>query len=202
MKEHQTSHEEHSRSSDLSKCRSKHSLLKKPQKVLKKSLNGEFTKVAQDVSPDPINDSSDLLELNHSVQTAESFVFELNPAFSPSSETFPLTPTSNMAIMTEDTGDYSPERHLPEVDVVMIILKQVRTELLKSPDADHRYKKLLDGLLEIVVEEYLALPQEKELFSVKCRVVCLIFLLWVLLVWMVLRFAMESQSSYAGPLAT
>ncbi|KAF5950809.1 hypothetical protein HYC85_012802, partial [Camellia sinensis] len=88
-----------------------------------------------------------------------------------------------------------------EAEVVVNHLKQARIQVMNSTNADLQSKKLLNALIEVVIEEFNALPEEKdrlsELVSMKTRVVFMIFLVWVVAVLMFLHFSSRGQSSFS-----
>ncbi|WCJ23289.1 hypothetical protein M5689_005322 [Euphorbia peplus] len=49
-----------------------------------------------------------------------------------------------------------------EVDIVSDFLKQARKQVLSSTDVDVKYKKILDAVLKIVLEECSDLPEERD----------------------------------------
>lgn len=223
MKAYQTpSKKEHySRTSSDRIC--KDSLLKKPLKNAKKSLDGAFISATQGVSPEIIKESSDLSpvseisDANHCSQTASISVLALNPVVSASTEISSLpdmTPNSNTITITDDLGSISTDCYGVnkqcsskigqveglEADIVVNLLKQARIEVSK---ADVQSKKLLDALIKVVIDEFYNLTGEKDLtncfVSMKGRVVCLCFLIWSFAVSGFLLFDLGLGSSGGGP---
>lgn len=223
MKAYQTpSKKEHySRTSSDRIC--KDSLLKKPLKNAKKSLDGAFISATQGVSPEIIKESSDLSpvseisDANHCSQTASISVLALNPVVSASTEISSLpdmTPNSNTITITDDLGSISTDCYGVnkqcsskigqveglEADIVVNLLKQARIEVSK---ADVQSKKLLDALIKVVIDEFYNLTGEKDLtncfVSMKGRVVCLCFLIWSFAVYGFLLFDLGLGSSGGGP---
>lgn len=223
MKAYQTpSKKEHySRTSSDRIC--KDSLLKKPLKNAKKSLDGAFISATQGVSPEIIKESSDLSpvseisDANHCSQTASISVLALNPVVSASTEISSLpdmTPNSNTITITDDLGSISTDCYGVnkqcsskigqveglEADIVVNLLKQARIEVSK---ADVQSKKLLDALIKVVIDEFYTLTGEKDLtncfVSMKGRVVCLCFLIWSFAVSGFLLFDLGLGSSGGGP---
>ncbi|KAI5579491.1 hypothetical protein BDE02_08G092400 [Populus trichocarpa] len=223
MKAYQTpSKKEHySRTSSDRIC--KDSLLKKPLKNAKKSLDGAFISATQGVSPEIIKESSDLSpvseisDANHCSQTASISVLALNPVVSASTEISSLpdmTPNSNTITITDDLGSISTDCYGVnkqcsskigqveglEADIVVNLLKQARIEVSK---ADVQSKKLLDALIKVFIDEFYTLTGEKDLtncfVSMKGRVVCLCFLIWSFAVSGFLLFDLGLGSSGGGP---
>ncbi|KAF2310298.1 hypothetical protein GH714_007627 [Hevea brasiliensis] len=206
---------------DLSNRKSKESRLKKPQKIATKSLNGVFSSVSEAVSSETIKESSDfsaISEISDSNSTslmAKSSALAFNPVLSASSETSPLsdlTPNSKILTTSDEPGDvsmelsrfYKPDGSV-EIDIVANFLKQARTRVLNSTNADQQSKKILDALIKVVLDEYHALPEEMDwysgLVSAKVRVVFLCFLLWGFIV-SVMFFLGLRLDSYSGPSPT
>ncbi|KAJ9154619.1 hypothetical protein P3X46_027938 [Hevea brasiliensis] len=203
---------------DLSNRKSKESRLKKPQKIAKKSLNGAFASVSEDVLFETVKESSDfsaiseISDANSTSQMAQSSVLEFNPVLSASLETLPLcdlTLTSKILATSADPGDVSMELYRfqkpngsVEVDIVANFLKQARTRVLNSANADQQSKKLLDALVKVVLDEFFTVPEQTdwyfELVSTKGYVVFLCFLLWSLAVSVVFFFGLGAES-YCGP---
>ncbi|KAG6765719.1 hypothetical protein POTOM_029772 [Populus tomentosa] len=223
MKAYQTpSRKEHySRTSSDRIC--KDSLLKKPLKNAKKSLDGAFISATPGVSPEISKESSDfslvseISDANHCCQTASISVLALNPVVSASTEISSLpaiTPNSNTITITDDSSSISTDCYGVskqcsskigqveglEADIVVNLLKQARIEVSK---ADVQSKKLLDALIKVVIDEFYTLTGEKDLtncfVSMKGRVVCLCLLIWSFAVSGFLLFDLGLGSSGGGP---
>ncbi|KAG5234297.1 protein SINE [Salix suchowensis] len=180
MKEYQTPLKELSRSSSSSARKFKESQLKKPQKIVKKSLNGVFSSAAE-VSETGINNElndfspvPDISDANHCGQTAQISVSPLSPALWASTDTFSvsdLTPTSEISTITDGPGSVEnyglgklcgskigPVEGL-EADVGVKLLKEARIEVSNS---DARSKKVQDAMTKAAMDEYSTLPEEKD----------------------------------------
>lgn len=193
MKAYQTpSKKEHySRTSSDRIC--KDSLLKKPLKNAKKSLDGAFISATQGVSPEIIKESSDLSpvseisDANHCSQTASvnfsSFhsnrisVLALNPVVSASTEISSLpdiTPNSNTITITDDLGSISTDCYgvnkqcsskIGQVEGLEadIVVNLLKQARIEVSKADVQSKKLLDALIKVVIDEFYTLTGEKDL---------------------------------------
>ncbi|GMP76295.1 hypothetical protein CsSME_00033037 [Camellia sinensis var. sinensis] len=213
-KDHHHHHQQHA--NRRSKSISDHT--KKSQKISKKCLDSVFTSVSEDVSfksPKGSIEFSSLSEISEDHQfdkSAESFISSLNPVLSPSSETVALsdlTPLSS-AIADVSVCHYRSAETKNSIDIVaveaeMVVnhLKQARIQVMNSTSADLQCKKLLDTLIEVVIGEFNALPEEKDRFAelvlTKTPVVFLSFLLWILAVSVVFLFSSGVQSSFSEP---
>ncbi|KAI8002499.1 Protein SINE3 [Camellia lanceoleosa] len=193
-KDHHHHHQQHA--NRRSKSISDHT--KKSQKISKKCLDSVFTSVSEDVSfksPKGSIEFSSLSEISEDHQfdeSAESFISSLNPVLSPSSETVALsdlTPLSS-AIADVSVCHYRSAETKNSIDIVAV-------------EAEMVCKKLLDTLIEVVIGEFNALPEEKDRFAelvlTKTQVVFLSFLLWILAVSVVFLFSSGVQSSFSEP---
>lgn len=218
MKEHQfqTPKKEHQHSNiRRSKSISEHS--KKPHRISQKCLNCVFTSVSEDLIE--FSSISEISEDNQLRESAESFIASPNQVISTSLKTFSpsdLTPLSSTITVDKDAVVDVSESHCRsaeskksvdivsvEAEVVVNHLKQAQIQVMNSTNADLQSKKLLNALIEVVIEEFNALPEEKdrlsELVSMKTRVVFTIFLLWIVAVSMFLHFSSRGQSSFSEP---
>lgn len=93
-----------------------------------------------------------------------------------------------------------------ELEIVVDILKRNRTQVLNSADVDPQSKKILDALIEIVIEEFYNRPKERdrfaELVSIKIQIVLLSFFLWMLAVAVAFFFGSAVQHSSSRHLPT
>ncbi|CAL5395788.1 unnamed protein product [Camellia sinensis] len=211
MKEYQlqTPKKEHQHSKiRRSKSISEHS--KKPHRISQKCLNSVFTSVSEDLVE--FSSISEISEDNQLRESAESFIASLNQVISPSLETF-LSSTITVdkdEVVDVSVGHCRSAKSKKSVDIVSVEaevvvnhLKQARIQVMNSTSADLQSKKLLNALIEVVIEEFNALPEEKDrlsqLVSMKTRVVFMIFLLWIVAVSMFLHFSSRGQSSFSEP---
>ncbi|KAL7220837.1 hypothetical protein ACSBR2_013683 [Camellia fascicularis] len=228
MKEHQlqTPKKEHQHSNiRRSKAISEHS--KKPRRISQKCLNSVFTSVSEDlIEFSSISEISEDNQLRESAEVNPNFTSQLNSfiaspnqVISTSLETFSpsdLTPLSSTITVGKDEVVDVSESHCRsaeskksvdivsvEAEVVVNHLKQAQIQVMNSTNADLQSKKLLNALIEVVIEEFNALPEEKdrlsELVSTKTRVVFTIFLLWIIAVSMFLHFSSRGKSSFSEP---
>lgn len=86
-----------------------------------------------------------------------------------------------------------------EAEIAVGVLRRARTEVSNFADMDSRSKKLLDALIEIVIQDLNTLPpqgdQFADLLSAKTRILFLCSLLWIL----VLAVILFSSSGALGP---
>jgi hypothetical protein len=92
------------------------------------------------------------------------------------------------------------------LEIVVDILKRNRTQVLNSSDVDPQSKKILDALIEIVIEEFYNRPKERdrfaELVSIKIQIVLLFFFLWMLAMAVAFFFGSGVQHSSSKHLPT
>ncbi|KAH9683879.1 hypothetical protein KPL71_027833 [Citrus sinensis] len=209
MKDFQTPQKEQSRPSDVPNRRSKETPLKKSQKILQKSLNAAFKTASEDSSPEKF-----LKELPDLPTVSENF---LNPSLSGSPEPLnlsDLTPSSTISVNKSDVKDLSVDCHQfivsncatigsVEADVLANLLREARLQVLNSADVNTKNKKLLDTLIKIAVDDFFAIPQERdgvvELVSMKHRIVFACFVVCILAVSVILFFNSEPQRAFIGP---
>ena len=90
-----------------------------------------------------------------------------------------------------------------EADVLANLLKEARLQVLNSADVNTKNKKLLDTLIKIAVDDFFAIPQERdgvvELVSMKHRIVFACFVVCILAVSVILFFNSEPQRPFIGP---
>lgn len=91
-------------------------------------------------------------------------------------------------------------------EVVASFLRQARTQVLNSAGVDAKSKKLLDALVEIVIEDFHTVPEERDqiakLLSAKTKILIVCLLLWILAMAVFLVFSSGTQSTFHGPLPT
>ncbi|KAL6970220.1 hypothetical protein U1Q18_029922, partial [Sarracenia purpurea var. burkii] len=193
--------------------------------ISKKHLNSVFTSDSDDVPLPLRKDSiefSSISEIPEDYQlgeSAESFVASVDPLFSPSLESSALSDltalTSTITADNDEVGDNSVGHcnsaesksrvDIVSVDAEMVVhhLKQARVQIRNSTNADLQSKKLLDALIEGVIEDFNALPAETdrfaELVSMKTRVVFVSFFMWILAVSAVLIFSSGVRNSFTEP---
>lgn len=139
-----------------------------------------------------------------------------NPSLFASSESSlpsDLTPSSTITADMDESGQLygtieptGLKIGSVESEIVVNILKRNRTQVLNSADVDPQSKKILDALIEIVIDEFYTRPAERdrfaELVSIKTQIVLLSFFLWILAVAVAFFFGSGVHNSSSGPLPT
>lgn len=143
-----------------------------------------------------------------------------DPALSASSGTlllFDLTPSSEVS--TEKDEPYAVSLNHGgfnvvdgskygslEAEIAVSVLRQARNEVMNFANMDSRSKKLLDALIEIVIEDLHTVPPESdrfaELLSAKTRLVFWCFSFWIFVVAVSLLFSSGAQGSFNRSLPT
>lgn len=144
----------------------------------------------------------------------------VNPALSAScgSSLFPdLSPSSVVTFDNEQlekvSVDFSGSNDLDEAsggsveaEIAVNSLRQALTRVLQSTDVDHQSKKLIDASMRIIVEDFLAIPQERDqiaqLISAKSQVLSLGLFMWIVVLALAFFFSSGVKSSFMGPLPT
>lgn len=95
-----------------------------------------------------------------------------------------------------------------EAEIAVNFLKCARTQIFNSADVTFLSKKLLDAVIEIVLEEIPVIPEEKDrlvdLLSAKAhiRIVYLILFLWIFVAAVILFFSSPDVNSFPRALPT
>ncbi|KAL6190830.1 hypothetical protein ACLB2K_037224 [Fragaria x ananassa] len=137
----------------------------------------------------------------------------LNSAFSSISEDLQVqhsvdsTPISVISEIDEVNRDADvTEFGSIGAEVVASFLKQARIQVLNSAGVDAKSKKLLDALVEIVIEDFHTVPEERdhiaELLSAKAKILVVCSLLWILAMAVFLVFSSGAQGTFPGQLPT
>ncbi|KAM2963656.1 uncharacterized protein LOC126606818 [Malus sylvestris] len=203
------------------------------KKIPKKSLNTVFSAVSEDepvenfklsVDYTPVSANSNVSvdftpsSVISDVDFTESLMLMPDPPFSASSETLfqsdlSLSPEAsvnkdgpgNVSLSTGKSCEFDGSNFgSVEADIVARFLRQARTQVLNS-ELDTKSKKILDALVEIVIEELHTSPAERdrvaELLSAKAYITMACFLFWIiaLAVWV---FSSGGRSTFHGPLPT
>ncbi|KAI8009628.1 Magnesium transporter MRS2-4 [Camellia lanceoleosa] len=192
------------------------SLLARVQKNSQKCLNSVITSVSEDLiefsSISEIFENNQLRESTELHRITESGDFAFIGGVSLSDLTL-LSSTITVdkdEVVVVSVGHCRSAKSKKSVDIVSVEaevvvnhLKQARIQVMNSMSADLQSKKLLNALIEVVIEEFNALPEEKdrlsELVSMKTQVVFMIFVLWIVAVSMFLHFSSRGQSSFNEP---
>ncbi|KAF5738775.1 hypothetical protein HS088_TW13G01676 [Tripterygium wilfordii] len=201
MKDYQTSQKEHLRSLDLGNRRSKESQLKKLQKIAKKSLGSVFSETHEDVS-DPFDSMIAVSELNNviSASSETSILSDLTPTSMRTTKENEQVEFSAINLATGASNGFSVK-----AEIVANLLIEARSQVLNSVGADHRSKRLLDTLVNIVVDDFFTLPEEKDLCLqiVFKKAVLICFMFWMVLAIVALFFlGSVAQGTSARPLPT
>lgn len=147
----------------------------------------------------------------------QSFLQVVNPALSASFESsfFPdLSPSSVVTAENEQTDkipvNFAGSNDLVkgsacsvEAEIAVDFLRRALSQVLQSTDVDHQSKKLLDASMRIIVEDFVAIPQEQDhiaqLISAKSLVLSLCFFLWIIILALAFFFGSGAKSSFSGP---
>lgn len=93
-----------------------------------------------------------------------------------------------------------------EAEIAVNFLRKAQSEVLNSFSAAPQYGKLMDEILNFVMEELKTLPEERDRIaqevSTKNRMLFLCFLLWIVGVSAVIFFTSDINCSFSGPLPT
>uniref|UniRef100_A0A9I9DMT8 Uncharacterized protein n=1 Tax=Cucumis melo TaxID=3656 RepID=A0A9I9DMT8_CUCME len=173
---------------------------RKPQKIAK-CLTASFSSLSEDKihsiskensSPisvvsdvNQISDIDSLISIRGVVDLESSFLQGVNPEFSACCDTslFPdLSPSSVVSfdneLLDKVSVDFSGSNDMNEAsagsleaEIAVNSLRRALTQVLLSTDVDHQSKKLIDASMRIIVDDFLAIPQERDriaqLISVK-----------------------------------
>ncbi|KAJ7955252.1 GPI-anchored adhesin-like protein [Quillaja saponaria] len=217
MRAYETPQKEYARSSENSNRRSKETSSKKCHKITKKNLNAAFTSVSE-ISKESMDFStiSEISDANHIEDVTETFLLAeassqallLHSDLTPSSKNMSIiNKTHNPSV--NKTGFYEsegPSIVSVEADIAVNYLRKACSEVLSSGNAAPQYKKVLDELVKIVIEEFYTLPQERdcsaEVFSMKTKVLFLCLFTWIIGVSVVFFFIAGVHTKFSGPLPT
>ena len=90
-----------------------------------------------------------------------------------------------------------------EAEIVVELLLQARAQVLNSTDTDIRSKRLLDALIEIIIDETYLLPGQTDRSSgvmfTRTRLLMLCFLLWIFTTSVVFFSRSGAQGYNYGP---
>lgn len=107
-----------------------------------------------------------------------------------------VTPSSKIT-NDQDEGSSDSVNQLGVVEPVCLQLKPVEAEvvtdhlgralfqIMNSGDVDRRSKKLVEALVQIVINDFEGLPEEKDMHygsvTAKCRIMLLCLFMWILI---------------------
>ncbi|CAN6551223.1 unnamed protein product [Malus baccata var. baccata] len=203
------------------------------KKIPKKSLNTVFSAVSEDepvdnfkvsVDSTPISENSKIavdytpISVISDVDFNESPMLVPDPALLMPSETLlpsnvSLSPEAsvnmdglgNVSLSSGKSSEFDGSNFgSMEADIVTRFLRQAQTQVLNS-EVDTKCKKILDALVDFVLEELHTSPAERdrvtELLSTKVYITMACFVLWIiaLSVWV---FSSGHRSTFHGPLPT
>ncbi|KAJ8538832.1 hypothetical protein K7X08_032301 [Anisodus acutangulus] len=113
-----------------------------------------------------------------------------------------LTPLSST--LTCDSNSPSDGKFgFVEAEMAVKYLRESQIQVVNATDIDIRYKKLLDTVMNTVVEEFYGLPQDNKdcyntLVSNKFHLATLTFLLWIIAVFIGFFFSSGEKDSFYG----
>ncbi|XP_028760128.1 protein SINE3 [Neltuma alba] len=100
----------------------------------------------------------------------------------------------------------SPKFASVEAEIVENFLRKAQSEVFNSLSASPHYRKLINEIINYVLEELHTVPEEKdrvaEVVSAKNRIMFLFLLLWIIGVSAVIFLTSDSHCSFGGPLPT
>ncbi|XP_019174062.1 PREDICTED: uncharacterized protein LOC109169654 isoform X2 [Ipomoea nil] len=186
------------------KSKSIHDHSKKTLKNAKKNLNSEFSAFVEGAAlHESPNDTADFSLISEAVDdyqfgdSTEKFVFPLLPEVSPSSDN---------GISSTYQCQNSEAKISVETEMAIKHLRQVRNQVMNSTDVDLQSKRLLDAVIDVVMQEFCGLPEKKKCSDSpilkKCLLVSLTFLLWILAVFFGSLFSSSGTQPFLGPLPT
>lgn len=146
----------------------------------------------------------------------------LIPESSPSSEAVdpladltPLLSTVTSDMFKECTGSNSRSGisqisdvrfGFVEAEMAVKYLREAQMQMVNATDIDIRYKKLLDAVMNTVIEEFYGLPEDKDwcnaIVAKKFHLVTLSFLLWIIAVFIGFFIRSGEKHSFCGALPT
>ncbi|XP_038876305.1 uncharacterized protein LOC120068561 [Benincasa hispida] len=196
---------------------------RKPQKIAK-CLTATFSSLSDDkiqpISKEDFSPISVVTDINQIPDIDSNFLQGVNPAFSASCETSlfaDLSPSSVVSFDNEQLDkvpvNFSGSNDMDEasagsveVQIAVNSLRRALTQVLQSTDVDHQSKKLIDASMSIIVDDFLAIPQERDqiaqLISVKNHVLSLCVFLWIIVLAIAFFLGSGVKSSFIGPLPT
>ncbi|GFZ11467.1 hypothetical protein Acr_22g0008650 [Actinidia rufa] len=176
--------------------------------ISKKCLESVFSSVSDDFAFESLKDSiefSSISEISddhqlgefaelHRIAESNAFTFIGDGSFVQSHSIvvhYHFRQESNRRCRIQPFQKFQMEKNnddIVSVEAEMVVnhLKQAQIQVMNSASTDLCTKKLLDALINVVIEEFNVSPEEKdhiaEIVKMKTRVVLLSFLLWILVV--------------------
>nr|GMD34525.1 putative late blight resistance protein homolog R1B-16 [Ipomoea batatas] len=141
--------------------------------------------------------------------STEKFVFPLLPEVSPSSDNGGLSDlcfvSSRIAsdIYSADISSTyqcqnSEAKISVETEMAIKHLRQVRNQVMNSTDVDLQSKRLLDAVIDVVVMKFCGLQEKKKCSDSPMLKKCLLFLLWILVVFFDSLFSSNGTQPFLG----
>uniref|UniRef100_A0A803N2A9 Uncharacterized protein n=2 Tax=Chenopodium quinoa TaxID=63459 RepID=A0A803N2A9_CHEQI len=185
---------------------------KKHQKITKKSLNAEFASVSEDFSAESVQEPLNLSVISENlceenlIGESESLLSSIgaeNQSIITSEEAF--TPVSKISTVYDESVNSSIDcsnvvgsNSSVEVDLVVNLLKQARSQVSSSSDVSDTSKKLLDALVEASVRDLSVLPDEGDIIgavlSKRVGIVAVCFMVWLISVAIMFFFSLFRNS--------
>ncbi|KAG6575120.1 hypothetical protein SDJN03_25759, partial [Cucurbita argyrosperma subsp. sororia] len=201
---------------------------RKPLKIAK-CLTATFSSLSddkiqqsskQDFSPiSVVSDVNQIPDIDRFPQF-QSYLHDVNPALSACCGSSLIPDLSPSSVVTFDNGqldkvpvNFSGSNDLDETgagsvgaEIAVNSLSRALTQVLQSTDVDHQAKKLIDASIRIIVDDFLAIPQDRDhifqLISAKNQVLSISLFLWIIVLALAFFFNSEVKSSFIGPLPT
>ncbi|KAJ7980408.1 GPI-anchored adhesin-like protein [Quillaja saponaria] len=223
MKDYQTPQKkDYDRSSENANRRSKETSSKKLQKITKKNLSAAFVTDFEDpyeISKESVEFStiSEISDASHDGNVTETFLQKecssqallLHSDLTPSSKGITQINKTDNLFMKNCSGSCELEGFniaSVEADIAVSYLRKASSEVLNSANSAPRYKKLLDELVKIVIQEFYTLPEKNksssEVLSMKTQILFLCFLMSIIGVSVVLFFSSGVRNNFSGPFPT
>ncbi|KAJ1414314.1 hypothetical protein SESBI_18851, partial [Sesbania bispinosa] len=181
--------------------------------ITNKSLNAEFTSVSEDSV-----DLSPISEISYANRREDVTTFLLEE---PSSVTLLPSEVTPSKMITDTKGISSSNCFgayeldssnfaSVEAEIALNFLRNVKPEVLNLINAAPQYRKLMDGIIEYVIQLHdlhaNTVLEDRDRFaqvlSAKNRLLFLCLFTWIIGVLIVLFFTSDIDSPYSGPLPT
>ncbi|XP_023548463.1 uncharacterized protein LOC111807117 [Cucurbita pepo subsp. pepo] len=181
---------------------------RRSRKPLKQSSKQDFSSI------------SVVSDVNQIPDIDRCLLHDVNPALSACCGSSLIPDLSPSSIVTFDNGqldkvpvNFSGSNDLDEssagsvgAEIAVNSLSRALTQVLQSTDVDHQAKKLIDASIRIIVDDFLAIPQDRDqifqLISAKSQVLSISLFLWIIVLALAFFFDSEVKSSFIGPLPT
>ncbi|XP_022959316.1 uncharacterized protein LOC111460327 isoform X2 [Cucurbita moschata] len=159
---------------------------RRSRKPLKRSSKQDFSSI------------SVVSDVNQIPDIDRSFLHDVNPALSACCGSSLIPDLSPSSVVTFDNGqldkvpvNFSGSNDLDETgagsvgaEIAVSSLSRALTQVLQSTDVDHQAKKLIDASIRIIVDDFLAIPQDRDhifqIISAKNQVLSISLFLWII----------------------